>query len=450
MHILVVEDKRRLARLLEDSLELWNALVVLLLVGALEGITYVVLARSFSNAVESELHARMSQKLSIANQVGLSALAQRNAQRLEYDLAYPGVFAPVADMHGRVLAAPVGLRALAVPDQAALDHALTGHVDERTVKRGAYDVRLLSAPVFSGSRVIGAVQVGRSQVLHERELATLLQVALIGGMVALVLCLGGGLFLAGRALVPVRAAFVAQQAFAADASHELRTPLALLRGTAEMLQSRYGRDARRDHPMIADLLSDCDRLRRLVGDLLTLARADAGQMALRSEAVRLDRLVDDAGRRGLVLAAPREIALTWSASEITWVDGDPAWLAQLIWILLDNALSYTNQGGAVRMDLTANGRHVGLAVSDAGIGIPASSLPHIFDRFYRVDSARARESGGAGLGLALARVIAKAHGGTIQAESGEGLGSVFTVYLPVRRDPAGSGEPSATKRSEPR
>jgi signal transduction histidine kinase len=419
-------------------LTLWNALVVLVLLAAIEGINYGVLTVSFNRAVESELHARLAQQLAIAGRMGVATLAARNAQRLEYDLAYPGVFALVTDGRGRVIAAPAGLRALALPDQAALARALAGQVDERTVERGARDVRLLSAPVRAGGRVIGAVQVGRSMTLHERELALLLQVALLGGGVGLVLALGCGLFLAGRALVPVRAAFAAQRTFIADASHELRTPLALLRGTAEMLQHRFRRDPQRDRALLADMLADCDQLQRLIEDLLTLARADVGQLIVHPKPVQLDQLIGDACRRALVLAEPRGIRLTWTLPGTTVAEVDPTWLAQLTWILLENALAYTEPGGTVQVGLTTAARHALLTVADTGIGIPPAHLPHIFDRFYRVDPARTRDSGGAGLGLAIARVIAEAHGGAIGVESREGAGSVFTVRLPLSQDRDGT------------
>jgi signal transduction histidine kinase len=246
-----------------------------------------------------------------------------------------------------------------------------------------------------------------------------------------ILALAGSFLLAERALVPVRQVFTAQRAFVADASHELRTPLAIVHGTVERLQQRYGQNPERDRERIDDLAAECNQLERLVNDLLTLARSDVGQLAILPDTLDLDTVVADACRRISVLAEQRGIELTWTSGQQVMVYGDQAWITQLISILLENALRYTNRGGKVQVSLETESGDAVVRVADAGIGIPADDLPHIFDRFYRVDAARARTSGGTGLGLAMARTIVTLHGGNISVESQVGKGSIFTIRLPL-------------------
>jgi signal transduction histidine kinase len=390
----------------------------------------------------------LAQQETIAGRAGIQGLAGQDAAALAYDLAYPAVFALVTDSHGHVLSGPLGLRALALPDEGALQQALSGHVDERTVTRNGQHVRLLSAPVRAGTQIVGAIQVGRSLALHERQLSLLTTIALLGGTVGLLLALAGSVLLAKQALRPIQQAFAAQRTFVADASHELRTPLAIARGTAEMLQQRYGRDPRRDRERIDDLIVECDQLKRLVDDLLTLARSDVGQLTIVPEAMDLGMLLTDACRRASVLASERGIDLTCATTSQALMHGDPAWLTQLFSILLENALSYTDPGGRVQLGLELDSGDVVVSVADTGIGIPAGDVPHIFDRFYRVDAARVRTSGGTGLGLAMARTIVTLHHGSISVESHVGYGSTFTIRLPLLSDgiaPATSATSLASK-----
>jgi signal transduction histidine kinase len=426
----------------------WNVLVFTVVLAVIVGVGYLSLTFSFDNAEQNQLQARLAQQEAIANHGGIERLAGQDAASLAYDLAYPAVFALVTDSHGHILNGPLGLRALALPDRGALQQALSGHVDERTVERNGQHVHLLSAPVRVGKRIVGAIQVGRSLALHERELSLLTTIALLGGAVGLLLALGGSFLLAKQALRPVQQAFAAQRTFVADASHELRTPLAIARGTAEMLQQRYGRDPRRDRERIDDLITECDQLKRLVDDLLTLARSDVGQLAMLPEAMDLGTLLTDACRRASVLASERGIDLTCATTSQVPVQGDPAWLTQLFSILLENALSYTDHGGRVQVGLELESGDAVVRVADTGIGIPADDVPHIFDRFYRVDAARVRTSGGTGLGLAMARTIATLHQGSISVESHVGEGSTFTIHLPSLLDGIASSPPARSLSSE--
>lgn len=223
------------------------------------------------------------------------------------------------------------------------------------------------------------------------------------------------------------------QQFTADASHELRTPLAALRGSAEVALS-VERTAAELRATLADNIEEYDRLSRLAENLLFLARSDAGQHnLLQPMRFRLDTAVADMVDLFEPLAEDRGVALEQLDGKPSWVNGDESRLRQVISNLIDNALKYTPAGGKVVVSVLPpdDTGTVQLSVCDTGVGIDRAHLPHIFDRFYRVDAARTRDAGGAGLGLSICRSIAQAHGGTIEAQSEPGRGTTMIVRLPA-------------------
>jgi signal transduction histidine kinase len=233
-----------------------------------------------------------------------------------------------------------------------------------------------------------------------------------------------------RMLDRLEGAFGQQRAFAAAASHELRTPLTIVKSDLDVL--------RRGHPLPpdeAEVLSGVDeeiaRMGRLVEDLLTLARADSGQDELLCELVALDVLVRAAGADMERLAGQKGVSLEADLAPDVEVVGDPSRLRQLALNLLTNAVTYTPAGGSIRVRLVQDGEQARLTVADTGIGIAPDDLPHIFESFYRADKARSRAAGGSGLGLAIAHWCAQVHGGSIEVESQLGVGSTFTVCLPL-------------------
>jgi signal transduction histidine kinase len=205
-----------------------------------------------------------------------------------------------------------------------------------------------------------------------------------------------------------------------------------MRANAELLKRHDAEPVSANREAVDDIIAESDRLGRLVGQMLTLAQADSGRASLTISEVALDELADDVSRGMRLLAEERGVSLETEIERPLRLRGDGDRLRELMVVLTDNAINYTDAGGRVRLEVRrAAGGRVTIRVSDTGRGIPPEALPHVFDRFYRVDKARSRESGGTGLGLAIARWIAEAHGGGIRAESAPGVGTTVTVELPA-------------------
>jgi heavy metal sensor kinase len=224
-------------------------------------------------------------------------------------------------------------------------------------------------------------------------------------------------------------AFQDLQNFAADAAHELRTPLANLRAEIETA-IQQDRSPEESHAVLASMAEEVARMSRIVTDLFTLAKIDMRQYALQRERVRLRPLLEDARETWQGAAADRKIEILTEGADAE-VAGDPVALRRVFMNLVENAVKYNREGGRVTLSLERHDGHVRVRVRDTGIGIPAEHLPRLFHRFYRVDKARSRESGGAGLGLAICKSLIEAHEGTIAVASRPGEGTTFTVELPA-------------------
>ncbi len=238
--------------------------------------------------------------------------------------------------------------------------------------------------------------------------------------------------------------FNAQRRFLADVSHELRTPLTTIRGNVDLLRRMGGADA----TSLDAIQSEAERMSRLVGDLLLLAQSDAGTLPLARNPVELDTLLLEVFREAQVLAG----GVTLQIGEIDQavVNGDRDRLKQLLLNLVSNALKFTPEGGRVTVGLARTpGNWARLVVTDTGVGIPPGELPFIFERFYRIDKARTRAAGGAGLGLAIAQRIAQVHGGKIEASSTGAGGSTFAVWLPLAPERVVEGAKLTDTRPNP-
>jgi len=298
-----------------------------------------------------------------------------------------------------------------------------------------------------------------------------LQLAL-GLPIAVLVAIGGGYLLVGRALAPVdqiarkaelitqhnlserlpvaqtaeelerlslslnlmigrlEDAFMNSKRFVADASHELRTPLTAMRAELESLASdvRVKPELRE---ALGSLLEEVERLTRIVEQLFALSRLDAGEA--QSEWVQFDlaELAVTTAEQMSLLAEDKGIRVACDAKQRVTVEGDRARLKQVVVNLLDNAIKYTPEKGEIRLRVAVADDHAVLEVSDNGVGIPREAVPHVFERFFRVDKARTRDPGGAGLGLSIVKSICTAHGALVQVESHNGGGSCFRVKLPI-------------------
>jgi len=216
--------------------------------------------------------------------------------------------------------------------------------------------------------------------------------------------------------------------FSAALAHELRTPLAALRGEIELALGRLGTsDANRDH--LASQIEEIDRLKRLIEQILTLARAEAGQIPLTFAPLDAGELAESLVDQLEPVAQARGIALTCERVAGAIVRADGEWLRRLLINLLDNALKFTNEGGRVWVRVAPVDDRVTIAVSDTGVGIAPADRPHVFERFFRADPSRTSSTEGTGLGLSLVQWIVERHGGSIAVESALGVGTTFTVSL---------------------
>lgn len=350
-------------------------------------------------------------------------------------------------------------------------------------------MRLYSGPLLANRpgertpRIIGVIQVARALDRFEQTMALLRALLVTIGVASLAVAAMAGLVVTGRALAPLARLSQAaraigasrdfsrrvetpdndnevtrlavtvnemlaqlqaahnhlavtletQRRFVADASHELRTPLTTIRGNVGLLRRVADVDPADREAALADIEAEAERMSRMVSQLLSLARADTPSGVL---LVPLDLapLVEDSGRQLLVLANAAGLTATIGPLEQVRVRGDADGLRQLLLVLIDNAVKYTPEPGEVRLRLDRDGDTAVIALSDTGIGIAPADQARVFERFYQADPARS--SGGAGLGLAIARWLVEAHGGQIEVQSVLGSGSVFRVSLPLLTDAA--------------
>ncbi|MDT4951947.1 MAG: two-component system, OmpR family, sensor kinase [Acidobacteriota bacterium] len=289
---------------------------------------------------------------------------------------------------------------------------------------GYFLARKSLAPVVRMSQI--AARIGAAN-LHER-LPVVNEQDELGGLALVINAL----------LARLNASFEQQRRFMADASHELRTPVAIMRSETEVALSQQERSNEDLRESLAIVKDETGRLTRIVEDLFTLARADAGQYKLTSKEFYLDELAAEVARSVRTLVAERELTLQLDATQEMPFHGDENLLRRLLLNLLDNTIKHTPRGGAVTISCQHTGEQYVITVSDTGTGIPTEAQPHIFDRFYRADSARSRAdddnaslTSGAGLGLSIARWVAEAHAGTLELLHSSEAGSVFQLILPA-------------------
>lgn len=233
--------------------------------------------------------------------------------------------------------------------------------------------------------------------------------------------------------------------FVANVSHELKTPLAAVKGFAETLLGGGVTDEKTSRSFLQIIYDESERLNRLIGDILELSKIESKRIQMDYSPIHLSAFFDTISEMMRTVAEKKRISLELDIPEELFMEGDEDKLRQIFMNLLSNAISYTQEGGRVK--LTAREKHsngnaediVEFIVKDSGIGIPKKDLPRIFERFYRVDKARSRGSGGTGLGLSIVKHLVDLHHGTIKVESELGIGSSFIIELPVLQETADTG-----------
>ncbi len=454
-----------------------SALVAALVV--VGGLIYVLLARALYTRIDDNLRALMQiTATSLSNDLTEGQDVNDAARSTAAELASRLQMLVIYDRDGQLLAdeqrdddLQIALPALeTIPTNEALLTTVIEADDEDDRHRLA--IRRLVIEPFQAQFIVVA---GSSLEPTDEELEALREILFYIVPIALGLAGLGGWFLAQHSLSPVvamaerarrigvedlsarlpvinpgdelgrlaatfnellgrlEASLTQQRQFMADASHELRTPVTTARTAASVALQQPHREERDYRDTLTLVEQQTARLSRIVEDMFTLARADAGNHSVRRDAMYLDEVVDEAVRAARVLASTKNVEVELESIHSATLVGDEDLIRRLVGNLLDNAVRHTRAQSVVRVELRKTAAGYTIAVTDAGRGIPAESQPHIFERFYRVDSGRTRGSdGGAGLGLALARWIANVHGGDVTLTRSSAQGSTFTASLPQR------------------
>lgn len=383
----------------------------------------------------------------------------------------PSTYIQIADKNGTVLRRSPNLMGNSLPiDFETMKFIQAAQALQQTVDVGSVQMRLYSTPLVFGDNVIGILQVGKPLLEIEDTLRRVLLFLLTGTIISLILASLVGVFMVYLSLRPidritmtadkiVRAEdlnqrlpvpatddelarlsrtinrmlerldnfFQAQVRLSADVSHELRTPLTIIRGNVEMLRKMGDSPADRAEGLNA-IESALSRMSRLVSDLLLLSQADAG-MTLKMQSLDLDGVILDVFQQAHALR--NGVQLKLGRADPAQIYGDEDRLKQLLINLMENAIKHTPAEGSVTLSVYRAKNSVRVSVADTGAGISPEYLPHIFDRFYRVKGQRVK---GSGLGLAIAKWIAESHGGDLFVESEPGIGSTFTLELPIYHD----------------
>jgi signal transduction histidine kinase len=322
--------------------------------------------------------------------------------------------------------APVGL-----PSEDLFEETLKE--DEKvaaTVQGTNGSARVVSMPMYESGEMVGVMQYARSLRRIQETVDELVLVLLPLGIGGLGLAAIGGLYMAGRAVRPVREAFDRQRAFIADASHELKTPLTLIRIDTEVLQSGLENPDNRE--LADEVLAETDRMSALLSDLLIVARLDADALDVARKPFDLSNLLREEAERFKARATREGVRFEVRAPDELLASGELARTGQILAALLDNALRFTPSGGSIEVIAYRQDDQVEATVTDTGPGIAPEHLPHIFERFYRAEAARSRaDGGGTGIGLAIARGLARAQDGDLEAENAKGGGAVFRLKLPA-------------------
>ena len=449
---------------------IWYLLVLAVLLGALSAGVYFYLSRSLYRSLDDSLELRSQQICSVPPVLESIWHGEFQEELGEIVMLYFYTGSELVQVSPPEMSVSLS--------QEFIYEAINGRSSFATIEAAdGQGLRLLAVPIHLGipglplSSQPGALILGRSTKQIDQALHGLVRTLATADALALAVAAGGGIFLARRALKPVdkiaetaqeigetdlsrrinvntkdelgrlaatlnamigrlEKAFQRQKQFTSDASHELRAPLAVIEAESSLAlqKERPPGDYRQSLETISQ---ESKQMSSLIEQLLTLARADAGKEQWNFTDVNLGRAITNLSADVEVLCQEKGLSCQLGQIQDLVVKGDAARLRELFMNLLDNAIRYTPAPGTVSVSLHREGEMAIVAIKDTGVGIAAEDMPFIFERFYRVDKARSRAQGGTGLGLAICRYIAEAHGGKIEVESQVGVGSTFSVWLPL-------------------
>jgi heavy metal sensor kinase len=451
-------------------LTFWNTLALALVLVGFAGLVYGLSARALYQQTDQRLHAALER---LQNDARLGEDLDGRLRYWAFELhEHENIFCVIYDGNSSVRERTPELATDSVPAAPAVAAAVAAaaaRLDTHEVPIIGRQRTLQISTRLAGENLTVLLMTPLADV--DRELARL--AAVLGLAIPAALGLAGvlGYWLARKALVPVEElrrsthditaerlynrlpvtnpsdelgglaitinqmierlerSFAEVRRFTADASHELRTPLTVIRSEAEAALTKN--PAPEQQHLLGSILEECDRLTRLTDQLLMLSRDDAGVGKQIRGSLDLVALVSGVVENMRPLAEAKGLTLNGRFNVSLPAAGDTARLRQVFYNLLDNAIKYTPSGGRVEVSAERQGASAVVTIRDTGEGIAAEHLPHIFERFYRVDQSRSRSQGGTGLGLSIARSIVSAHGGTIQVASAPGEGARFTVVLPL-------------------
>lgn len=297
--------------------------------------------------------------------------------------------------------------------------------------QGTLTFRSITVKV-SGNDSVAYVQILTNTDQIRNSVTNFLRILMICMGIFFVLSILLSFFLSRTYMTPILAAWKSQQQFVENASHELRTPLAIIQSKLESLFTRPQATILDESESVAVALGEVQRLTKLSSDLLLLARSDGGSLILEKTAVSTQQFLQSisAPYQELAAAEEKELVLKQAVERTILIDQER--IHQLLVILLDNALKYTKTGDSIVIISTFTDREWQVSVTDTGTGIPEEQQEHVFERFYRGDASRNRETGGNGIGLSIAKWIVTAHGGKLSVKSNQPKGSVFTFSIPLK------------------
>jgi signal transduction histidine kinase len=404
-------------------------LLLVLILGFFDLIVYVTVSQSLQAKAENDLRHAVSQA---GKEVIITESVSVNPQGL-LDPSVADTFFRVLDIKGQEQSQPQPALKKLFNSPSLKDPIVGANAGQSADTRVANGIDLYmvhtSAIVNPKSKkVVGVLQVAQPISWVGDALSGLVRQLVLASGIAIMLGALASLLMATRSLRPISRAFQRQREFVADASHELRTPLTLIRTNVDAWLRRSNGQTR---TYAQSIVQEVEQLNRIVGDLTTLALADARQLRLDPRPIELNEVVTGLITQATPLANERGVQLRPDLNGGVRVDADLVRVRQLLLILIDNALTHTPSGGQVSVGVVRQAGRAQVTVTDTGDGIPLSDLPHIFERFYRADKARTRENGGSGLGLAIAKWIVDAHKGDIAVTSAEGRGTEVAVSLPA-------------------